>query len=151
MTTLAPEVHGPIDFLILEFSGERFTGSTAAALLDLVDRQLVRVYDLMLIRKDDDGTVVAVEVADTSSELLAGFGDFDGAHSGLFDEEDLREAGEVLRPGTVAACILYENTWAVPFVAAARENGGELVASARIPAERVVEALSALEDASAQS
>ncbi len=144
MTATETGVHGPIDFVILEFSGEQFTGSTAEALLDLIDRGVVRVYDLMLIQKDSDGSVSAVELSDTG--VLDGFAEFAGARTGLFGDDDLREAGAAMEPGTVAACILYENTWAIPFVAAARENGGELIASARIPADRVIEALSALDE-----
>jgi hypothetical protein len=137
-----PDVHGPIDFVLIEFKGKEFTGSTARALMDLVDRGVVRVYDLMVIATNEDGSAYMMDIADPSGTGAAvTFAEFAGARSGLLGEEDLHEAAGALQPNAVAALIVYENTWAIPFVAAARENGGELVASARIPADDVIAAL----------
>jgi hypothetical protein len=141
----AADVHGPIDFLLLEFPGDRLTGSTARALMDLIERGTVRVYDLMVIGKRRDGSVYQVDLQDPSAEQLGGFIEFAGARSGLLGEDDVREAAGAMRTDTVAALVVYENTWAIPFVAAARENGGEVIASARIPATDVMDALEALE------
>lgn len=141
-STTVSDVHGPIDFVLIEFTAETFTGSTARALLDLVEAGIVRVYDLMIIGTDDKGAVFAVDFAEPGAvSAAAEFAAFAGARSGLLDDNDMREAAGAMKPNTVAALIVYENTWAIPFVAAARENGGELIASARIPAEDVINAL----------
>jgi len=144
MTTA--DVHGPIDFVLLEFTADRLTGETAQALLDLIDKGIVTLYDVMVVGKDDDGSVYAVDLAE-SVEQVGGFADLSGAQSGLLTEEDMLEAAGTMQPGTLAVLIVYENTWAVPFVAAARDAGGELIASARIPATDVMAALDALDDA----
>ncbi|HSK90607.1 MAG TPA: DUF6325 family protein [Euzebyales bacterium] len=139
------DVHGPIDFVLVEFVGERLTGSVADALMDLVDRGIVRVYDLQVICKDSDGSSFGIDVSDLSADQIGGFTTFAGARSGLLGDDDLRQAADAMRPGTVAALIVYENSWAIPFVAAARDAGGELIASARIPAQDVMDALDAVE------
>lgn len=139
------DVHGPIDYLLLEFPDQRPTGATAAALRDLVAGGLVRVYDLLLIRKDDDGTVSGIELTDLSDEGLGGFRAFAAARSGLLGDDDLDAAAAAMEPSTVAVLLVYENTWAIPFVAAAREAGGEVIASERIPATDVMRALELLE------
>ncbi len=136
------DVHGPIDFVLIEFPGDRLTGDTGRALLDLVGRGVIRLYDLMVISKEADGSFNAVELADPTA---GGFADFAGARSGLLGDDDLREAAGAMEPDTVAALIVYENTWAIPFVAAARNSGGELVASARIPATDIMQALESLD------
>ncbi|HLN77758.1 MAG TPA: DUF6325 family protein [Nocardioidaceae bacterium] len=143
MSTTATEVHGPVDFVLIEFHADKLTGEAAPALMDLVDRGIIRLYDLMVISKHDDGSVEALELQDPAG--VDGFSYFAGARSGLLGDDDLREAAEAMEPGTVAALIVYENSWAIPFVAAARNSGGELIASARIPATDVMAALEALE------
>jgi hypothetical protein len=141
------DVSGPIDFVLLEFPRDRLTGEAGQALMDLVERGVIRLYDLMVISKDEDGGVEVLEVTDPTS-ASAGFAYFAGARSGLLGDDDVEEAAGAMRPGTVAALIVYENTWAAPFVAAARNSGGELIASARIPAADVMAALEALEPTS---
>ena len=142
MTTA--DVHGPIDFILIEFSADRLTGAGAQALLDLVDKGIVTLYDVLVVGKADDGSVYALEMAD-DVEQLGGFANLAWVRSGLLTEDDMREAAGTMLPGTLAVLIVYENTWAVPFVAAARASGGELIAGARIPAQVVMDALDALE------
>lgn len=139
----APDTHGPIDFVLIEFPGDRLTGETAAALRDLVDSGVIRLYDLMVVSKHEDGSVEALELTDPLG--VDGFSYFAGARSGLLEDDDLREAAGAMEPGTVAALIVYENSWAIPFVAAARNSGGEVIASQRIPAGDVIDALAKLE------
>ncbi len=146
MTEAEEHVVGPVDFIILEAREENLTGEAGAALLDLVDRGIVRIFDLLLIRKDEDGSFSGIDISDLDADHLGGFAAFAGARSGLLGDDDLAEAAEALTPGTVAALIVYENAWAVPFVAAARRAGAEVVASARIPADVLNEVLDALED-----
>ena len=144
MTSTTTEVHGPVDFVLIEFPADRLTGEAGPALVDLVERGLIRLYDLTVISKAEDGSVVVLELTDP---LVGdgGFSYFAGAQTGLIGDDDLRESAEAMTPGTVAALIVYENTWAVPFVGAVRNSGGELIASARIPAPDVMAALDALE------
>jgi Family of unknown function (DUF6325) len=146
MTTT--DVHGPIDFLLIEFQGDRLTGGAAQALLELVDKGIVALYDVLIVGKDDDGTPYGVDLAD-GVDQLGGFADLAGGRSGLLTEDDMRQAAEAMQPGTLAALIVYENTWAVPFVAAAMAAGGEFIAGARIPAQDVMDALDALGDTEA--
>ena len=137
------EVHGPIDYVLLEFTGDDPLDETASALMALVDLGVVALYDLVAIRKEADGTFSGVAL----DELGGQFAAFAGANSGLIGDDDLAEAADAMEPGTVAALIVYENRWAIPFVDAARRAGGQMIATARIPAQNVIEALDALESA----
>jgi hypothetical protein len=147
MTTA--EVHGPVDFLLLEFPDDRLTGRAAEELLTLVDRGIVDVFDVVIVGKDKAGDTYGVDLsqvaAEVAAEQLGGFADLAWARSGLLTEEDMEQAAAAMEPGRLAALIVYENTWAKPFVAAARESGGELVAGARLPAQDVMDALEAME------
>jgi Family of unknown function (DUF6325) len=135
---------GPIDYVLVEWPGRQPNGEVAPHLVDLVDRGLIRILDLALIAKDEDGTVAGIELADLgdgAGELSV----FEGAASGLLGDEDVSEAGAALEPGTSAALLVFENTWAAPFVGAVRRSGGQLVASGRIPVQDVLDALDAAE------
>jgi hypothetical protein len=146
MTATEPlDVHGPIDYILLEFRGDNLTGKAADALMDLVTNGIIRIFDLLVIRKDEDGTFSGIDVSDLSADSFGGFSVFAGVRSGILGEDDVAEAAGALEAGTMAALIVYENTWAIPFVAAAREVGAQVVASARIPADVVMAALDALE------
>ena len=139
------DVHGPVDFLLMEFPAARLTGEVAPRLVELVENGIIRLYDVMVISKAEDGAVQAMEIKD--SPFGQGFQYFEGARSGLLGNEDMQEAADAMAPGTVAALLVYENSWAAPFVAAARNSGGEVIAAGRIPATAVMEALDALEGA----
>ncbi len=140
------EVHGPVDFVLIEFDGQHLNGATAAALLDLVEGGYIRLYDALVIRKDEDGTFSGFDIADVDVDHVGAFVAFDGVRSGLLGDEDVEEAANAMEPGTVAALLVYENLWAIPFVAAARSAGGRLVASERIPGQQIMDALDALPD-----
>jgi len=135
---------GPIDYLLVEWPGRQPNGEAAPHLVDLVDRGLIRILDLAFVTKDEDGTVAGLELSDLgdgAAELEV----FAGASSGLLSDDDLTEAAAALEPGTSAAILVFENTWAAPFAAAVRRSGGQLVASGRIPVEDVLAALDAAE------
>jgi hypothetical protein len=138
---MAVDAHGPIDFVLLEFPGDRLTGRAGDELLKLVEAGTIHLLDLLVVGKSPDGDVFLLDL----SEDAGGFTLLTGARSGLIGDDDVAEAAAAIEPGRVAALIIYENAWAVPFVAAARESGGELVASARIPAVDVMRALDDLE------
>lgn len=135
---------GPIDYLLVEWPGRQPNGEVAPHLVDLVDRGLIRILDLLFIKKDEEGNVAALNIADVGGEV-AELSIFEGASSGLLADEDVEQAGGVLEPGTSAALLVFENSWAAPFVGAVRRSGGELVASGRIPAEDFLAALDAAE------
>ena len=137
---------GPIDYVLVEWTGRQPTGEAMPHLVDLVDRGIINIIDLEFIAKGEDGSLTALGIADLG-DAVAEFAVFEGASSGLLDDDDLRQAGEVLAPGTSAALLVYENAWAAPFADAVRRSGGELVASGRIPAEDFLAALDAAEDA----
>ena len=143
------EVHGPIDFLLLEFPSDQLTGAAGDALLDLVERGVVRIYDLLVVQTHEDGSFSGIDLTDLSAEHIGGFVAFAGARSGLLGDEDLAEAASILAPGTTAVMLVYENTWAIPFVSAALDAGVQVVARERIPADVVMETLDALEAADA--
>lgn len=138
-----PTPHGPVDVIVLEFPAGEPTGDAADELLALVDSGTIRLLDLLVVHKDQDGTVAALDIA---GDGLTSFGVFSGAQSGLVGDDDLDAAGEVLEPGTTAAVIVFENTWAVPFISAAMAAGGQAVASMRIPADEVIAALDELDE-----
>ncbi|MFF6872271.1 DUF6325 family protein [Streptomyces sp. NPDC012450] len=136
---------GPVDYLVLEFPGNRMTGEGLAHLLDLVDRHVIRVLDLAFVRKDADGSVVALEIADLDGDGEFDLAVFDGASSGLLDEDDLREAAAAVEPDSSAGVIVYENLWAAPLAAALRRGGARMVAGGRIPADDLLASLEAVE------
>jgi hypothetical protein len=146
---MSNDVSGPIDFLLLEFSTEKMTGEAAAALLDLVEQGIIRIYDLLVISKEADGSIVGIDLSDVSADSIGGFAAFAGARSGLLSDDDLADAGDAMEAGTTAALLVYENTWAIPFVAAARKADAQVIASARIPADVVMSVLDELEAADA--
>jgi hypothetical protein len=142
----APDT-GPIDYLIVEFDSDAMTGEAFPQLVDLVDRGIIRVLDLLVLRKEDDGTVTGIEL-DEFADGSTGLEIFSGATSGLLGHEDLAEAAEAVEPGKTAAVLVYENVWAAGFASALRRGGAQLVASGRIPVQAVLAALDAAENAS---
>ncbi|MCU7822058.1 DUF1269 domain-containing protein [Kitasatospora sp. DSM 101779] len=136
---------GPIDYVVIEFPGSKMTGEGLPLLVDLVDRGIIRIIDLMFMKKELDGSVVGLEIADMTGDGELDLAVFEGAASGLLGSEDLDEAAAALEPGNSAGLIVYENLWAAPFAAALRRGGAQLVASGRIPLPDLVAALDALE------
>lgn len=136
---------GPIDYLVVEFPGNKLTGEAFPLLVDLVDQGLVRILDLVFVRKDTDGSVAGLELKDLDGDGELDMSVFEGASSGLLGDEDIQEAGNVLMPGSSAGILVYENLWAAPFAAAVRRSGGQLVASGRLPVQAVLAALDAIE------
>ncbi|GJF27903.1 hypothetical protein KNE206_06030 [Kitasatospora sp. NE20-6] len=140
-----PTEAGPIDYVIVEFPGSRMTGEGIPLLVDLVDRGIIRIIDLMFVKKETDGSVVGLEIADMTGDGQLDLAVFEGAASGLLGQDDLDEVAAVLEPGNSAGIFIYENLWAAPFATALRRGGAQLVASGRIPIEAVVEVLDALD------
>jgi hypothetical protein len=136
---------GPIDYLVVEFPGNRMTGEGLPLLVDLVDRNVIRLLDLLFIRKELDGSVSGMAIADFDADGKLDLAVFEGASSGLLDADDVEQAGTVLAPGSSAAMIVYENVWAAPLAVALRRGGAQMVAGGRIPVQAVLAALDAAE------
>ncbi|MFJ9949666.1 DUF6325 family protein [Kitasatospora sp. NPDC091207] len=136
---------GPIDYIVVEFPGSRMTGEGLPLLVDLVDRGIIRILDLVFVRKETDGSVTGIELADLTGDGQLDLAVFEGVSSGLLDEDDLAQAGAVLEAGSSAGILVYENAWAGPFAAALRRSGARLVADGRIPVQAVLASLEAAE------
>jgi hypothetical protein len=134
---------GPISYLIVEFPGNKMTGEGLAALVDLTDQGLIRILDLVFVKRDLDGKVEAIEIADLDHDGELDLVVFEGASSGLLDESDLADAEAAIEPGSSAAILIFENTWAVPFTKAMRSSGAELVAAGYIPQDALLASLDA--------
>ena len=145
MSASGSEARGPVDYVLIEFPGNRLTGRAAEALLDLVDRGIVSVYDVMVVGKDAAGSTYRAEVDEGNSAQLGSFSELAWAHSGLLTDDDLALAAAAMEPGTLAVLVVYENTWAIPFIAAVWSSGGQLIASARLATQDVIDALEAME------
>lgn len=135
---------GPIDYIVVEWpAGKQPTGEGLPMLVDLVDRGLIRVLDLAFVRKEEDGTIVGLDLSDLDGDPVLTV--FEGASSGMLGDDDYAEAGAAIEPGCSAALLVYENTWAAPFATALRRSGAQLVASGRVPVNAVLAALDELE------
>ncbi len=141
MSTTAEDELGPIDYLVVEYPNDRMSGEGLPLLVDLVDRGLIRILDLVFLRKESNGALRSAAATDFDGQGGVNLAIFDGASSGLLGDDDLSEAGAALEPGTTAAIMVYENRWAAPFVAALRRGGAQLVASGRIPLATLIDAL----------
>jgi hypothetical protein len=139
------DVLGPVDYLVVEFPADKadFSGEMARELTSLIERGLVRVLDLVVLRKDLEGSVSVDELHEIdeadAGELLA----LEAELGMLLAEQDIEEIGTVLEPGAVAAVLVYENCWAGPFGSAVRRSGGQLVAEGRIPTQALLAAIGA--------
>ena len=143
--SMAEQAVGPIDYLAVELPSERMKGEGLAALVDLVDRGIIRLLDMRAVRREADGTFTAIAITDLDHDGTLDLAIFEGIESGLLDNDDLGQAAQLIEPGKVVALMVYENTWAAPFVAAMRRAGAEFIAGGRIPADEVIAALDALE------
>jgi len=128
---------GPVDYIVVEYPHHKPNGEAFAELLNLVESGLIRVIDLVFVRKQDDGTVIRLdwtELADGVPEIAL----FEGAASDLLGQDDVDEVGVALEPDQAAAILVYENVWAAPFASAVRRSGGVLAASGRIPVQDIL-------------
>jgi len=142
---------GPIDFLAVQFPGAKMQGKALAALVDLVDRGIIRILDLRVAVVGEGGQVTAVEMTDLDGDGTLDLAVFQGVQSGLIGDDDLADGAALVQPGDAVGVLVYENTWAGPFVSALREVGAELIASGRIPVTDVIAALDALEASGADA
>jgi Family of unknown function (DUF6325) len=134
---------GPVDYLVVEFppGASHFTGEMAAELAKLVDSGTVRLLDLVILAKDADGKIDALEIDDLDEidELRTA----ETQLADLLAADDITHLAAAMEPGTTAGVLVWENSWAAPFATAARRSGGQLIASGRIPIQAILASLEA--------
>ena len=131
----------PVEYVVVEFPGNRFNGQIVPELVDLVDRGIIRIIDLIFITKDADGNVEWVEVNDTDDEIGQAFAGVGADVADLLNEEDIELVAAELAPETSAGLLVWEHLWAAPFVDAVAGSAGQVKLSGRIPADIVQAAL----------
>lgn len=134
---------GPVDWLVVEFPGSHFKGEIAPALDDLVEAGTIRVLDLVLIKKADDGSVDFFELSDLDESELGSIVAYETELATLLGAQDVEAVAAAVEPGSSAALLVWENTWAAPFASAVRRAGGQLVANGRIPVQAILAAIEA--------
>jgi hypothetical protein len=133
--------YGPIDFLALEFKNENLKGEILPALLDLVNKKIVRIIDLVVIQKKEDGTHTALEMNQLTPELMGAFAPLRADVTGIIQVEDIDGIAEIMQNGSTAAALLFENLWAVQFKEAVLKAKGRLLEQTRVPGDEVEAAL----------
>ena len=134
---------GPVDYLVVEFpaGASNFTGEMARELIALVDAGTIRLIDVLILTKNEDGTVDATELSDI--EELGELQAVEAQLAELLAEDDVIQLAAAMEPGSVAGVLIWENLWAAPFAAAARRSGGQLVANGRIPIQAIIASIQA--------
>lgn len=140
---MTDDIVGPVDIVLLEFTEGAQLGEVADSLGVLVDTGVIRLYDILAVRKSADGSVAGFELTAVGGD--SAFARFAGARSGVIDDSDVADAGELLGAGRTALLLMYENAWAVPMVAATRRADGDVVAIAHITGQQMNDALDALD------
>jgi Family of unknown function (DUF6325) len=137
---------GPIDIVVIAYPADApMTGEAVPIVMDLIERGIIRVLDVLFVMQNEDGTFSGFEAKDLEADRIGDLKVFEGASSGLLGEQDVATAAEALEPGSAAVMIVYENRWAAPFAAAVRRNGGVVIDNQRIPVQDVIDALDAVE------
>ena len=139
---------GPVDYVVVEFpaGASNFTGEMAEELVALVDAGIIRVIDVLILTKNEDGTVDAMELSDI--EDLGPLQAIETQLAELLAADDVENLAAALDPGSTAGVLIWENLWAAPFASAARRSGGQLIATGRIPIQAIIASIEADESAS---
>jgi len=147
MTERSLDELGPVDYLVVEFpAGEsNFTGEMVTELLALVESGTIRVIDVLILTKNDDGTVEAMELSDV--EELGPLQSIESELAELLAADDVEQLAAAMDPGSTAGVLIWENLWAAPFASAARRSGGQLIANGRIPIQAIIASIEADERA----
>jgi len=134
---------GPVDYLVVEFpaGASNFTGEMAKELVALVDAGTIRLIDVLILSKNEDGTVDAMELSDI--EQLGELQRVEAQLAELLAEDDVIQLAAAMEPGSVAGVLIWENLWAAPFASAARRSGGQLIANGRIPIQAIIASIQA--------
>jgi len=151
MTNTPFDQLGPVDYLVVEFPAgqSNFTGEMAEELLKLIDAGTIRLIDVLILQKNEDGSVDATELSDIDE-----LGDLQAVEAELAEllaEDDVAHLAAAMEPGSVAGVLIWENLWAAPFASAARRAGGQLIANGRIPIQAIIASIEADDAALAAS
>jgi hypothetical protein len=143
MTEASLDELGPVDYIVVEFpaGASNFTGEMVEELLALVDGGLIRVIDVLILTKAEDGSVDAMELSDVGE--LGALEKLETELAELLAEEDIEHLAAAMEPGSVAGVLIWENLWARPFASAARRSGGQLIANGRIPIQAIIASIEA--------
>jgi hypothetical protein len=143
MTEVSLDELGPVDYIVVEFpaGASNFTGEMVEELLALVDRGLIRVIDVLILTKAEDGAVDAMELSDVGE--LGALEKIETELAELLAEDDIEHLAAAMEPGSVAGVLIWENLWAAPFASAARRSGGQLIANGRIPIQAIIASIEA--------
>jgi hypothetical protein len=143
MSEVMDEELGPIDYIVVEFpaGAKNFTGEMAEELLSLVDAGTIRVLDLLILEKDENGEVEAYEIEDLGD--LGELAKLETSLAEILALEDVGHLANAMEPGSTAGVLVWENSWAAPFAVAARKAGGQLIANGRIPTQALIAAFEA--------
>jgi hypothetical protein len=146
MTQTALDQLGPVDYVVVEFPAEKsnFTGEMAKELVALVDSGTIRLIDVLILTKDADGSVDAMELSDIDD--LGPLQQLEAELAELLAEEDVENLAAAMDPGSTAGVLIWENLWAAPFASAARRAGGQLIADGRIPIQAIIASIEADDD-----
>jgi Family of unknown function (DUF6325) len=132
---------GPVDYLVIEFPECHPLGENLPLLVDLADEGIIRILDLALVKREFDGSMSLLALADVDADGEWDFTVFEGVSTGLLDDDAVDEAVQILEPGRAGAILIYENRWAAPLATALRRSGAQLVSSGRIPVQAILAAL----------
>jgi hypothetical protein len=142
MTAILDDL-GPVDWIVVESPGSKMTGEIAPILKGMWTEGLIRVLDLLVLKKDDGGTLEAFEMSDLDEGELGGLRTLETELAMLLSEQDVEDLAVTIEPGSSVAVLVWENQWAAPLGAAVRHAGGQLAASGRIPVQAVLAAMEA--------
>jgi hypothetical protein len=134
---------GPVDWIVVEFPGSKFKGEIIPELVSLEERGIIRILDLVLLKKEEDGTYDALEMEDVDESELGGVRSDERALAMLLSADDVERVAEAMEPGSTAGILVWENLWAAPFASACRRAGGQLIAGGRIPTQALLAAVEA--------
>ena len=150
MSDVSLDELGPVDYVVVEFPADtsNFTGEMVTELLSLVDRGIIRVIDVLILTKDADGAVEAIELSDVDE--LGELETLEAELAELLAEEDVEHLAAAMDPGSTAGVLIWENLWAAPFASAARRSGGQLIANGRIPIQAIIASIEADEAAATE-
>ena len=150
MTDTSLDELGPVDYLVVEFpaGASNFTGEMAAELVALANAGTIRVIDVLILTKNEDGSVDATELSDI--EELGELQAIEAQLAELLAEDDVAHLAAAMDPGSTAGVLIWENTWAAPFAAAARRSGGQLIANGRIPIQAIIASIEADESSTTE-
>ena len=141
---------GPVDYLVVEIpaGASNFTGEMAKELLALVDSGTIRVIDILILTKNEDGSVDATELSDI--ENLGPLQAVEAELAELLAADDVEHLAAAMEPGSTAGVLIWENLWAAPFASAARRSGGQLIANGRIPIQAIIASIEADESSATE-